>query len=130
VPRNQTINERGADFRKLQISSCAEQLIAPEFGHASGRIIDRRYVCDTLAGIAYSHMLVLMAIMAETFPGIDKTISAIFRGSQCNDRRITSAWSGLAVSRLLFVSCVGEPLKRSVRLPNNKNIIGERHDQV
>jgi hypothetical protein len=46
-------------------------------GHASGRIINRPDVCDTLAGVAYSHMLILMAMMAATFPGVDETVSAI-----------------------------------------------------
>jgi hypothetical protein len=48
-----------------------------KLGHASGRIIDRPDVCDILAGIAYAHMLILMAMMAATFPGIDETVSAI-----------------------------------------------------
>jgi hypothetical protein len=46
-------------------------------GHASGRIINRPDVCDTLAGVAYSHMLILMAMMAATLPGVDETVSAI-----------------------------------------------------
>ena len=46
-------------------------------GYASGRIIDRPDVCDTLAGIAYAHLIIVMAMMAATFPGIDDTISAI-----------------------------------------------------
>ena len=46
-------------------------------GHASGRILNRPDVCETLAGVAYSHMLILMAMMAATFPGVDETVSAI-----------------------------------------------------
>ena len=53
------------------------RLDSGKMGHASGRIIDRPDVCDTLAGIAYAHMLILMAMMAATFPGIDETVSAI-----------------------------------------------------
>ena len=46
-------------------------------GYASGRIIERPDVCDTLAGIVYAHMIILMAMMAATFPGVDDTVSAI-----------------------------------------------------
>jgi hypothetical protein len=46
-------------------------------GHASGRILNRPDVCETLAGVAYSHMLILMAMMAATFPGVDETVNAI-----------------------------------------------------
>lgn len=46
-------------------------------GYASGRILDRPDLCDTLSGIAYSHMLVLMTMMAATFPDLDETVSAV-----------------------------------------------------
>jgi hypothetical protein len=46
-------------------------------GYASGRITDRPDLCDTLAGLAYSHMLVLMAMMVATFPDVDETVSAV-----------------------------------------------------
>lgn len=48
-------------------------------GYASGRITDRPDLCDTLASLAYSHMLVLMAMMAATFPDVEETVSAIPR---------------------------------------------------
>ncbi len=46
-------------------------------GYSSGRITDRPDVCDILAGITSGQMLVLMALMAATFPGIDETVQAI-----------------------------------------------------
>src|SRR4030095_16724853 len=46
--------------------------------------------------------------MKKRTRNIDESCCLRFKGN------ITSAWSGLAMSRACLLSCVGEPLKRSV----------------
>ena len=53
------------------------ELHGDEIGHSSGRILNRPDICDTLAGNTYAQMLILMAMMAATFPGVDETVDAI-----------------------------------------------------